>query len=230
MPLIDPGAEAPAFSLPDSEGKLQSLRSATGKTVVLYFYPKDDTPGCTAQACGVRDAMPKLGKLNAVVFGISPDSARSHAKFADKYDLNFPLLADVPGEDGVPSVCDAFGVWVEKSMYGKAYMGVARTTYVIGPDGIVQARFDKVKPETHAEELLAALGGSSSRASAGDAPTKSTKSSAASKPRSGSPTPGTSNKKKAARKSTKTPAKKPTKKPAAKAAKKKKVSASRPGR
>jgi peroxiredoxin Q/BCP len=128
-----------------------------GKSFVLYFYPQDDTPGCTVEACAFRDNRPKFEKLNCPVLGVSPDSSESHRKFDAKYSLGFTLLADAPGADGVPPVAAAFGVWQEKSMYGRKYMGIVRTTYVIDGRGRVAARFDKVKVEGHADAVLDAV-------------------------------------------------------------------------
>ena len=129
-----------------------SLKDSRGKCVVLYFYPKDDTSGCTKQACQFRDAMPQFGKLDAVVLGVSPQDVKSKAKFAGKHDLNFPVLADLDAK-----VCQKYGVWQEKSMYGKKYMGVVRTTYLIGPNGKVLHRWDKVKVPGHEEAVLEAI-------------------------------------------------------------------------
>ena len=152
MPLIEPGKKAPAFALKDQHGKLVRLSSFKGQRVVVYFYPKADTPGCTQQSCNLQDAFPQLKKLKSAVVGISPDPVEKQLKFADKYGLKFPLLAD---EDH--AVMEKYGVWQEKSMYGKKYMGVARTTYLIGPDGKVVKRWDGVKVDGHAEEVLAAV-------------------------------------------------------------------------
>jgi peroxiredoxin Q/BCP len=152
MSLIDPGKKAPPFSLPDQEGKQHSLADYAGQPVVVYFYPKDDTPGCTKESCAFQDNLPKFKKSKAAVLGVSVLNSASKAKFADKYGLKFPLLAD---EDH--SMMEKFGVWQEKSMYGKKYMGVARTTYLIGPDGKVVKRWDGVKVDGHAEEVLAAV-------------------------------------------------------------------------
>jgi len=146
------GAKAPAFSAPDQSGKIVSLADFKGKKVVLYFYPKDDTPGCTTEACSFRDEHSAFLKKGAVVFGVSPDSAKSHTKFIEKFSLPFPLLAD---ED--KTIANDYGVWVEKSMYGKKYMGVERSTFVIGPDGKLIAVYRKVKPAEHTAEVLAAL-------------------------------------------------------------------------
>jgi thioredoxin-dependent peroxiredoxin len=150
MPLIEPGKKAPAFALKDQEGKTHKLADYEGRPVILYFYPKDDTPGCTAEACSFRDNLPRFKDSKAVVLGVSILDENSKAKFAAKYDLNFPLLADPDHE-----VAERYGAWQERSMYGRTYMGVARTTYLIGPDGKVVRR-DKVKVDGHAEELLAA--------------------------------------------------------------------------
>ncbi len=157
--LIEPGKKAPAFDLPDQDGEKHRLADFAGKFVVLYFYPKDDTEGCTIEAGEFRDAAAAFKKAGAVVLGVSPDDSKSHCKFIDKYNLNFTLLADVPGTDGVPKVCAKYGVWGEKSMYGRTYMGVLRTTYVIGPTGKVMHRFDNVKPAGHVKEVLAVLQG-----------------------------------------------------------------------
>jgi peroxiredoxin Q/BCP len=150
MPEI--GDDAPDFTLPDQHGTPVTLSSLRGQTVVLYFYPKADTPGCTTQACGVRDRRPEYEHANAVVLGVSPDPVKAVAKFDDKYTLGFTLLAD---EDH--AVCETYGVWGEKSMYGKKYMGAERTTFVIDPEGKVAEVFHKVKPAEHDDLVLAAL-------------------------------------------------------------------------
>jgi peroxiredoxin Q/BCP len=155
--LINPGAKAPAFSLPDQAGEIHALKDFAGRPLVLYFYPKDDTSGCTKEACAFRDLLPKFSRSKAAVLAVSPDDSKSHAKFAKKFDLPFTLLADVPGDKSVPAVCDAYGVWQEKSMYGRKYMGVARTTYLIDGKGVVVKRWDKVKVDGHAEDVLAAV-------------------------------------------------------------------------
>jgi peroxiredoxin Q/BCP len=152
MALIEPGKKAPLFSLPDQAGTIHSLADYAGQPVVIYFYPKDDTPGCTKESCAFQDNLPKFKKSKAAVFGMSMLDSKSKAKFAKKYDLTFPLLAD---ED--KSVMEKYGVWQEKSMYGRKYMGVARTTYLIGPDGKVVKRWDAVKVDGHAEEVLEAV-------------------------------------------------------------------------
>jgi peroxiredoxin Q/BCP len=151
---VDIGDQASDFTLPDQDGNPVSLSGFTGKRVVLYFYPKADTPGCTTQACGVRDHRADYSQADAVVLGVSPDPVKKIAKFADKFTLGFPLLAD---EDH--AVAEAYGVWVEKSMYGRTYMGNERTTFVIGPDGKITDVFRKVKPAEHDELVLGALSG-----------------------------------------------------------------------
>jgi thioredoxin-dependent peroxiredoxin len=152
MPLIDPGKKAPAFSLNDQNGKTHRLADYAGRPVVLYFYPKDDTPGCTKEACAFRDNLPTFKTNKAVVLGISILDEASKARFATKYDLTFPLLAD---EDH--AVAEKYGVWQEKSLYGRNFMGLVRTTYLIGSDGKVAKRWDKVKVDGHAEAVLAAV-------------------------------------------------------------------------
>jgi peroxiredoxin Q/BCP len=150
---LEHGDQAPDFTLPDQAGEQVTLSSLRGSTVVLYFYPKADTPGCTTQACGVRDHRADYERAGAVVLGISPDPVKRIAAFDSKYGLSFPLLAD---EDH--AVAESYGVWVQKSMYGRTYMGVERSTFVIGPDGRIQAVLRKVKPKEHDELVLAALG------------------------------------------------------------------------
>jgi peroxiredoxin Q/BCP len=150
---LTPGAPAPDFTLPDRDGNEVTLSDLRGRNVVLYFYPKADTPGCTTQACGVRDHRGDYETANAVVLGVSPDAPRKIAKFDDKYDLGFTLLGD---EDH--AVAEAYGVWVQKSMYGREYMGNERTTFVIDADGNVKDILHKVKPAEHDELVLAALG------------------------------------------------------------------------
>ena len=146
------GTAAPDFTLTSDSGDPVSLSSFRGRPVIVYFYPKDDTPGCTKQACGIRDAWGEFERSGAVVLGVSPDSEGSHVKFKQKFDLPFTLLADPEH-----STAEAYGVWVEKSMYGKKYMGVERSTFVIDADGMVTKVMRKVKPETHTDEVLAAL-------------------------------------------------------------------------
>ena len=149
---LKPGDKAPAFSAPDQNGNTLNLKDFAGKKLVLYFYPKDDTPGCTAEACSLRDNYDALIKQGFAILGVSPDNEKKHQKFIAKYELPFSLLADTDNK-----VATDYGVWVEKSMYGRKYMGVARTTYLIGPDGKVVKRWDGVKVPGHAEEVLAAV-------------------------------------------------------------------------
>lgn len=154
MPMLQEGQKAPEFSLPDQHGKTWRLAELRGKDVVVYFYPKDDTPGCTVEACGFRDLYKDLEDAGAVVLGLSPDDTKSHKKFADKFQLPFTLLADVGHQ-----VADAFGVWGEKKNYGKTYMGIHRATFLIGPDGTVKKVWPKVSPQGHNVEVLAAIRG-----------------------------------------------------------------------
>lgn len=155
--MVKEGEKAPDFSLPDANGKPVRLDGFKGKRVVLYFYPKDDTPGCTVEACGFRDMSPDFEKRGAAILGISPDDEKSHTKFAGKYKLPFTLLADLGA-----AVAKKYGVWVEKSMYGKKYMGIARTTFIIGREGKIEKIFQGVKPEGHNSEVLAWLDGNQS--------------------------------------------------------------------
>jgi len=152
MALIDPGHKAPAFALPDQNGTIHKLSDYKGRPVVLFFYPKDDTSGCTKEACGFRDALPDFSKVDATVLGISILDTRSKAKFAAKHGLTYPLLAD---EDH--AVCEKYGVWQEKSMYGRKYMGIARVTYLIDGTGTVARRWDAVKVDDHATDVLDAV-------------------------------------------------------------------------
>jgi thioredoxin-dependent peroxiredoxin len=154
LPMIEPGQSAPDFALPDQDGNPVELAELRGRPVVVYFYPKADTPGCTTQACGVRDRRTDYAAAGAVVLGVSPDPVAKVKKFHDKYDLGFRLLAD---EDH--AVAEAYGVWVQKSMYGRTYWGNERTTFVIDPDGNVARVLRKVKPGEHDALVLAALGG-----------------------------------------------------------------------
>lgn len=146
------GDIAPDFEAVDEQGKTHSLGSYKGKTVVLYFYPKDDTPGCTTEACGFRDSFAAYRKKGAIVLGVSPDDAKSHAKFKQKHELPFPLLVDTDKK-----ICNEYGVWKEKSMYGRKYMGVERSTFVIGPDGRIKAAWRKVSVTGHVDEVLGTL-------------------------------------------------------------------------
>ena len=149
---LAPGDQAPEFTLPSSSGKDVRLSDLKGKNVVLYFYPKDDTPGCTKEACSFRDNVPKFGAMDAVVLGVSKDSLDSHAGFIQKYGLNFTLLSD---ED--LKVNKLYGTWVEKENYGRKYWGTERSTFVIGRDGKIKKIFRKVKVDGHEQEVLAAL-------------------------------------------------------------------------
>ncbi|NNM27455.1 MAG: thioredoxin-dependent thiol peroxidase [Phycisphaerales bacterium] len=155
--MIEPGQPAPAFQLPDQDGCTHRLGDYAGRPLVVYFYPKDDTSGCTKEACQFRDLLPKFRHFGAGILGISPDSSASHAAFAAKHDLNFTLLADERDADDTPPVCAAYGVWQEKSMYGRTYMGVVRTTYLLDDDGVVVERWDKVRVAGHADAVLATL-------------------------------------------------------------------------
>ena len=153
MPLVEPGRKAPAFALPDQDGKIHRLRDYAGRPLILYFYPKDDTPGCTREACAFRDALPGFKKGRAAVLGVSVLDTASKARFARKHELNFPLLADPEH-----AAADKYGVWQKKSLYGRTYMGLARTTYLIGPYGKVARRWDRVKVDGHAADVLRAVG------------------------------------------------------------------------
>lgn len=152
--MLDVGTKAPEFTLPDKEGNLVSLSDFLGKKVILYFYPKDNTPGCTRQACAFARNYGAFQEKNAVVIGISKDSTASHLKFAQKYELPFVLLSD-PELQAI----QAYGVWQEKKLYGKVSMGVVRSTYLINEEGIVEKVMPKVKPDTNADEILAYLAG-----------------------------------------------------------------------
>jgi peroxiredoxin Q/BCP len=150
--MIAEGQEAPDFELTSDSGETVRLSGLRGKPVVLYFYPKDDTPGCTTQACGIRDAWGEFERAGAIVLGVSPDSETSHVKFRKKYDLPFTLLADTEHE-----VADKYGVWGERTYMGKTFTGIQRSTFVIAEDGSVKKVFAKVKPAEHADDVLAAL-------------------------------------------------------------------------
>lgn len=150
--MLEIGKKAPDFSLENQDGKKISLKDFTGKKVVLYFYPKDDTSGCTKEACSFSENLPKFSKIDAVILGVSPDSVKSHKKFSEKYKLKIDLLAD---ED--KKVIEKYGVWKEKSMYGRKYMGVERTTFVIDEKGKIKTIFNKVKVDGHDKEVLEAL-------------------------------------------------------------------------
>jgi peroxiredoxin Q/BCP len=152
--MVEQGEQAPDFTLPDQDGNDVTLSDLRGQTVVLYFYPKADTPGCTTQACGLRDSIADFNDAGAVVLGVSPDPVKRVKKFHDGQGLNFTLLAD---EDH--AVCDRYGVWAEKSMYGKTYWGAQRSTFIVGADGTVLHVIDKASPKTHAADVLALLDG-----------------------------------------------------------------------
>ncbi len=148
--MLTINTQAPDFTLPDQSGRPHSLSDYKGKYVLLYFYPKDDTPGCTTEACGLRDRMEELNNLNIQVLGVSKDDSNSHKKFAEKHGLTFPLLADVE-----KAVMNTYDVWGERSFMGKKYMGVSRSSYLINPAGQIIKVYEKVKPATHAEEVAA---------------------------------------------------------------------------
>ena len=150
--MIEPGKKVPAFTLKDQNGKSHSLTDYAGRPVVLYFYPKDDTPGCTKETCDFRDHLPRFKTAKAAVFGVSILDEASKARFASKYDVNFPLLADTDH-----AVAEKYGVWQQKSLYGRKFMGNVRTTYLIDADGKVARRWDNVKVDGHDEEVLKAV-------------------------------------------------------------------------
>jgi len=150
--MIEAGTPAPDFTLTDQNGKKVTLSELKGSPVVLYFYPKDDTPGCTKEACGFRDATADYKRAGAIILGVSPDSTESHARFAKKFELPFALLADTDHK-----ICEAYGVWKEKSLYGKKFLGVERTTVVINAKGIVQRVFPRVKVDGHPAAVLETL-------------------------------------------------------------------------
>jgi len=152
MALIDPGKKAPAFSLKDQHGTVHTLSQYAGRPVILYFYPKDDTPGCTKESCEFQSALPRFKQTKAVVLGVSILNEASKAKFADKYGLTFPLLADADH-----AVAEKYGAWGEKSMYGKKYMGMLRSTFIIDPKGKIARVFPKVQPKKHDDLVLKAL-------------------------------------------------------------------------
>ena len=152
MSLIDPGKKAPAFTLKDQNGDTHRLSDYEGRPVILYFYPKDDTPGCTQESCEFQARLPQLKPSKAAVLGISILDEKSKAKFANKHGLTFPLLADAEHE-----VAEKYGVWQQKSFMGRKFMGIVRTTYLIGPDGKVIQRWDKVKVDGHVDEVAAAI-------------------------------------------------------------------------
>ena len=147
--MIEEGKKAPSFTLENQDGEKISLNNFAGKNVVLYFYPKDNTSGCTQEACNFRDDFPKFGKMEAVILGVSPDSVQSHKKFSEKYKLPFHLLSDEKKQ-----VLEKYGVWKEKSMYGRKYMGVERSTFIIDKTGKVRRIFRKVKVDNHNDEVM----------------------------------------------------------------------------
>ncbi|MCX6780158.1 MAG: thioredoxin-dependent thiol peroxidase [Candidatus Magasanikbacteria bacterium] len=149
MSKIKVGDKAPEFNLPDQDGEMHSLRDYFGQWVLLYFYPKDDTPGCTTEACSLRDNLPKFKKIKAVVFGVSADSVKSHRKFADKFELPFTLLSDENKE-----LIQAYDVWQKKKFMGREYMGIMRESFLIDPQGKIAKVYEGVKPEVHADEVL----------------------------------------------------------------------------
>lgn len=211
--MLKTGDKAPDFSLPSDTGHIIDSAALKGRRYVLYFYPKDDTPGCTREACAFRDNLPGFGKLSVPVFGVSADDEKRHAKFVHKYSLNFPLLSDPDHE-----LLEAYGVWVEKSLYGRKYMGIARCSFVVDAKGRIEKVWDKVNVDTHAAEVLSYLGGQPV-AGAPATPAKKTAGKLA------KPKP-IATKKPAAKKAAtkKTPTKKtPTKKPVAKKAATKKT-------
>ncbi len=152
MTILKEGTPAPQFSLPDETGAIRNLSDFAGQTIVLYFYPKDDTPGCTTEACNFRDDYSAYEQAGVTILGVSPDSPKSHAKFKAKFNLPFSLLADEQHE-----LCEQFGVWGPKKFMGREYMGVARATFVIGPDAVIKKVFENVKPADHSAEVLAAV-------------------------------------------------------------------------
>ncbi len=149
-----PGRKAPAFSVPDQDGQTVSLNSLKGQRTVLYFYPKDHTPGCTQESCDFRDSFSRLESMGIRVYGVSRDNESSHRKFKDKLGLPFPLLSDAEGK-----MCEAFGVWKEKSLYGRKYMGIERTTVVIGADGSIEKIYSKVSVKGHVDQVIRDLNG-----------------------------------------------------------------------
>lgn len=202
------GDEAPDFTLPTDSGNSVTLSSLRGKKVVLYFYPKDDTPGCTTQACNFRDSISNIRSNNASVLGISKDDVQSHKKFKEKYGLNFPLLSDESGQ-----VCEEYGVWAEKSMYGRTYMGIERTTFLIDENGVIARIWNKVSVPGHVDEIEAELMG---KAANNNTAPKSKKAA----PKAKAAKTKTAKKKSPAKKTVKKPAKKAKKKTAKPSAKK----------
>jgi thioredoxin-dependent peroxiredoxin len=163
MTMPEPGTAAPEFALPDAAGALRHLSDQRGRWTIVYFYPKDDTPGCTTEACQFRDLFPEVQEGDADVWGISPDSASSHRRFLAKFELPFTLLAD---QDH--AVAEAYGAWVMKTNYGRDYMGIQRSTFLVDPDGVVVRSWPRVKADGHAAEVLAALGEARAERAAGE--------------------------------------------------------------
>lgn len=153
MPLIEPGRKAPTFALKDQDGNVHTLADYAGRNVVLYFYPKDDTPGCTKQACAFQDTLPRFEKSKVAVLGVSILDEASKKRFSAKHKLTFPLLADADHE-----IAEKYGVWQKRSLYGRSFMGIARTTYLLDADGKVARRWDNVKVDGHADAVLEAVG------------------------------------------------------------------------
>ena len=147
--MLEIGKSVPQFSLPDQDGKIHNIKDYKGQWVIIYFYPKDLTPGCTTEACNFQEALPDFNSIDAVIFGISKDSVKQHKKFANKYNLQFSLLSDENSD-----VCEQFGVWQKKSMYGKEYMGIARSTFIVNPDGKIVKVYPKVNVKEHHSEIL----------------------------------------------------------------------------
>lgn len=168
--MLTIGDKAPAFTLPDQTGALNDAKSLKGRRYLVYFYPKDSTPGCTVQACGLQSDLEQFNGLGIAVFGVSMDSVASHKKFADKYGLRFPLLADTE-----KTLIEAYGVWVEKSLYGKKYMGISRSSFLVGGNGRIEQVWEKVNTKTHAADVLAFVaGGGNTAKPAAKAPVKKT--------------------------------------------------------
>ena len=147
--MLDSGSSVPQFSLPDQDGKIHNINDYKGQWVIIYFYPKDMTPGCTTEACNFQEALPDFNTINAVIFGISKDSVERHKKFADKYNLHFRLLSDENND-----VCEQFGVWQQKKLYGKEFMGIVRSSFLINPEGKIAKVYPKVKVKEHHAEIL----------------------------------------------------------------------------
>lgn len=178
MPLIEVGQPSPKFAAVDHTGAPVSAAALKGQRYVLFFYPKDDSKDCTTQACEFSDAAAQFAKAGVKVFGVSPDTLKDHQKFVAKHGLGVPLIVDERDAKGTPGVCDAFGVWQEKSMYGRKYMGVVRTTYVVGADGKVEQRWDKVSVTDHVAAVLGYVSGEEPQGGAKKTVKKASKSAA----------------------------------------------------